>query len=247
MVARLRRARPPQATLLCIYRDKYRVNTIEMVGRAEASGWAVRLWALDEPAPELAGRGVGQGAGGRFAILNRLAAGVDEHDWLVISDDDALIVPPWTLATFLTVCDRLGFDLAQPAHVPGSYHAFEFLGQHAGVLARDTTFVESGPIVAISPSLRPRIVPFLQSTEMGWGADILWTDLIADGYRLGVVDGIPLRHLAQMGSNYDIGPEMARIQMLLADRGLTFMGELMHTRHTYRWLPFRRVRSVLSR
>lgn len=229
---------------MCIYRGAYRAIVLEMVRRAETSRWGIRLWALDEPDPELAGHTIGQGPGGRFALLNRLANGVDARDWLVIADDDTQIVHPWNLSTFLTICGRFGYDLAQPAHIWNSYHWTNFNEQHPGVLARDTTYVETGPILAVSPRLRPRIMPFPESTRMGWGTDILWSDFLVEGYRLGIVDAVPLEHLAPTAGIYDVGPEVERNDALLAERGLTAITQLMKTLATHRWLPFLNVRSV---
>jgi hypothetical protein len=193
---------------------------------------------LEEPHPDLAGHTVGHGPGGRFALLNRLGAEVDPREWLVIADDDCRIAWPWTLATFVTVCARIGFDLAQPAHTPTSHHWTAFNEQHPSVMARETTYVETGPMIAVSPRLRPRIMPFPEDTEMGWGTDVLWNEYVAEGYRLGIVDGVPLEHLAPGGALYDNGPENERANRLLAERGYTYMGELMHEVSRFRWVPF---------
>jgi hypothetical protein len=234
------------ATLLCIYRDEHRVSTLDMVRRAEACGWAIRLWALGETDPALARHTVGEGPGGRFALLNQLAEGVDPRHWLAISDDDARIAYPWSLATFLIVCARIGFDLAQPAHAPDSPHAHSFNGQQWG-LARDTTFVETGPILAVSPRLRPRAVPFPAGTPMGWYADVEWTDLVAEGYRLGIVDAVPLEHLAPAGDRYDHQEEWVHLEAALRARGIPRIPLIMHTVRRHRWLPLRDARSARER
>jgi hypothetical protein len=147
------------------------------------------------------------------------------------------------VATFLTVCDRLGFDLAQPAQIWNSYLSFEFLSQ-GSVFARDTTFVEGGPIFAVSPRIRPKIVPFPETTEKGWGTDIAWSDYIAEGYRFGVVDAMPFEHLSPIGSAYDRGPELERTEAIMAERGLTYLTDVMQNLAIHRWLPFRGDRSV---
>jgi hypothetical protein len=245
IAARLRRARPPAATFLCIYREPNLATTLEMVGQAEASGWDIRLWALGEVHPDLARHTVGHGPGGRFELFNRLAEGVPERQWLAIADDDSRIAWPWTLATFLTVCARFGFDLAQPAQVWYSFHWSSFNEQHHGVIARETTYVESGPILAISPRLRPRIMPFPEDTTMGYGEDLNWTDFVAEGYRLGVVDGVPLEHLNPVAALYDTGPERVRGEAILAEHGLDHITQVMHTLRRFRWLPVRNVRSVM--
>jgi hypothetical protein len=238
--ARLRRARPPEATFVCIYREQNFGLVLALLAQAEASRWAVRLWALDEVHPELARHTVGRGPAGRFELWNRLVEGVPGRHWVVIADDDCRIAWPWTLATFLTVCRLFGFDLAQPAHVWSSHHWTLFNEQKPGTMARDVTYVESGPIVAISPRLRPRMLPIPISTRMGGGEDVLWTDFVGQGYRLGIADGVPLEHLAPMGLTYDTGPEYARCDAILAERGLHHIFDVMATLAWHRWLPFRR-------
>jgi hypothetical protein len=244
MVARLRRARTPKAALICIYRDFYKTTTLQLVRAAEGAGWEIRLWAVDGPDPDMARYTVGQGPGSRPLLLNNLFAGVDPASWLVICDDDTQFVYPWSVATFLTVCARFGFDLAQPAHAWNSYLWSEFHVQRPGLIARDTNFVEAGPIVAVSPRIRPLVTPFPTTTEKGWGTDITWSDHLADGYRLGMVDGIAFEHLLQVATDYDRGPEDDWVDVVLAERGLTSVRDLMTTRAEYRWLPFRTLRSV---
>jgi hypothetical protein len=243
IAGRLRRARPPMATLLCIYRAPHRELTLEKVRQAEASGWDIRLWALDEVDPALARYTAGAGPGARFALLNRLAEGVDPRHWLAICDDDTRIAYPWTISTFLTVCARVGFDLAQPAHAPDSLHAHPFTEQQWG-LARDTTYVETGPILAMSPRLRRRALPFPVGTQMGWYADVEWTDLVAEGYRLGIVDAVPLEHMALPGATYDQEEEHAWLDAALQERGVPRVSLIMHTVRLHRWLPLRNARSV---
>ena len=217
IAGRLRRARPPMATLLCVYRPEHLALVRVKVDQALASRWHVRLWALHETDPSVADHTCGSGPGARFALLNRLATDLPADHWLVVADDDTRIAYPWTLATFLTVCARMGFDLAQPAHHPDSSHGHEFNVQQHG-LARETTFVETGPLLAVSPRLRPWIVPFPEGTRMGWYADIEWTDLAAMGYRLGIVDGVPLEHLAHGGSAYDQAEEFKWMERAQRER-----------------------------
>ena len=87
-------------------------------------------------------------------------------------------------------------------------------------------------------------MPFPESTQMGWGTDVSWSDFVVAGYRFGIVDAIPMEHLAPGGALYDFGPEVERTNALLAERGLAHMGQLMHTLGRHRWLPFLNVRSV---
>ena len=65
--------KPPSATLVCVYRRQNLNNVLHLVGEAKRMAMHVRLWALDDPAPELARLTVGSGPGSRFQLLNRLA------------------------------------------------------------------------------------------------------------------------------------------------------------------------------
>jgi hypothetical protein len=246
-VARLRRARPPSATLLTIYRPAHVERTLEKVAQARAANWGIRLWALEKTDPSLAEYTVGEGPGGRFALINRLANSVDWRDWIVIADDDTRISYPWTLATFLTVCDKLGFDLAQPAHAEGSHHVFKVNEQQPEYLARATTWVEAGPILALSPRLRSRVIPFPETTLMGWGTEILWTKFLAEGFHLGVVDGVPVDHEVPPGATYDMDPEIARARELSAEHDFPGVEEFARTLRPYLRLPFRKVRAAPPR
>lgn len=89
--------------------------------------------------------------------------------------------------------------------------------------ARATTFVECGPGLVISPEWRGRILPFPPNFEL------LWADLRNLGCRLGVIDGVSLRHLAPAASGYDGGHEKERLETLLRSRGLGSLRELQGT------------------
>ena len=56
--------------------------------------------------------------------------------------------------------------------------------------ARLTTFVESGPLVAIAPEWVDRVTAAPAWRGMGWGLELDWIDLQAEGCRLGIVDAV---------------------------------------------------------
>ena len=101
-------------------------------------------------------------------------------------------------------------------------------------LARVTTYVESGPVVVISPEWRSQVVPFPEELGMGWGVDLLWSDLQKVGCRLGIVDGVSLRHLAPPARAYDVGPEADRLRVMMKKRGIESLHAFQRTLRAWR-------------
>ncbi len=62
-------------------------------------------------------------------------------------------------------------------------------------MVRLTTFVESGPLVAVAPKWVERVTPLPVWRGMGWGLELEWIDLQAEGCRLGIVDATTVVHL----------------------------------------------------
>ncbi len=86
---------------------------------------------------------------GKFENLNELllahpAAG---HDWLLVVDDDVAL-PRDFLDTFIFLAERFGLHVAQPAHRHRSHAAWAVTRQRRGSIARETAFVEIGPVFA---------------------------------------------------------------------------------------------------
>jgi hypothetical protein len=131
-----------------------------LVGDCLAAGFEVRLWALNEVDPALRELTVGSGAGDRLAIHAELHAGAAEEEWLVIADDD-VVFRHGSLADFLRVAASAALDVAQPAHEPGSCANIRFTRRVPFRAVRVTTFVESGPVVALSPKAAAAALPQL--------------------------------------------------------------------------------------
>jgi hypothetical protein len=119
-----------------------------------------------------------------------------------VSDDDLRFVKG-DVVRLVTLCDRAGFDLAQPARAFGTQRSHEITAAVPRSRARATTFVESGPLFVVGPRCRDRILPLPEQRGMGWGVEIDWHDLRADGCRLGIVDATPVEHLGDWGEDYD--------------------------------------------
>jgi len=135
-------------------------------------------------------------AGGKFENLNRLLeASAPEPDWLVVADDDVRL-PRAFLDRFVAVCEAFELDLAQPAQTLRSHSAWKVTRRRPGSLVRETRFVEIGPVTAFSRRAAAELTPFPE-LRYGWGLDLHWAALAGQrGWRLGVVDALPVRHEA---------------------------------------------------
>lgn len=192
-----------------------------LVDQAERAGWRIALWALDADTPAedtaaLAPFTVGRGPGMRTALLSRLHdaihPGAEEH--VVIVDDDAL-PERYELGTLVAVSAAARFGLAQPAHAPNSHYSHATTVRRPWSVARESAFVEIGPIVVVSPEWVRRVLPMPETFGMGWGLEIAWTALADEGCRLGLVDAVPIRHLTPPAESYDAAPERDRASQLL--------------------------------
>lgn len=193
-----------------------------LVDQARSARLSVDLWALDEISPALAEWTRGVGSGPRLALLNRLIARSSGRGPLVLCDDD-IRFEAGTLQDLLDLTRRAQLDLAQPAHVEGSFISHGVTAQQPGSVARRTRFVEIGPVVVVGRRIRKEITPLPEHLGMGWGLDVMWSDLHHAGYRLGVVDAAGIRHLARAATAYPTEAEQAQLTRFLDERGLSDM------------------------
>jgi hypothetical protein len=218
-----RRHRAPRCRLALVYTARSPECVRTIADDAHAAGFDVRLWALDRIDPDLASSTIGSGPGSRLELHNRLAGSADD-EWLVVSDDDVRF-EHGTIVDFVRTAALLGLDIAQPAHERGSYATHRITRRLPFHAARETTFVECGPIVAFSPRAAARILPF-PDFGMGWGLELLWHDLRTEGYRLGIVDSVSIVHLFRAARSYDNSDEEDRLKRLLRERGLTSLADV---------------------
>ena len=201
--ARAPRGPTPNFTLLCIYRRRNIDRVVDLCRSALAGGGTIRLWSLDGSThPELQPHTVGASAGDRPVLLNTLerAAPTGSDDWIVIADDDITIDA--SLATLIEIAAAAAFDISQPAHSQDSYTSFPHALAKPLSIARRTEFVEVGPAVIVSPRARPHVFPMDERHLMGVGSELAWMDLRRIGIELGIVDCVPMRHLAVPGADY---------------------------------------------
>jgi hypothetical protein len=74
-------------------------------------------------------------------------------------------------------------------------------------------------VTAFHRSVARELLPF-PPLEMGWGLDLHWGGLALErGWRLGVVDALPIRHRARVtASTYARSEAVAELQRFLAGR-----------------------------
>jgi hypothetical protein len=176
------------------------------------------------------------GTGGKFENLNRLLRGnpPEGYDWLVVLDDDVAL-PSHFLDAFLFLAERFDFRLAQPAHRGRSHAGWQVTRQQPRAVARETAYVEIGPVVAFHATTFEALLPFPE-LRAGWGLDLHWSALARDrGWRIGVVDATPIRHgLRAVASSYDRSDAIEEARRFLADRPYTKAADAQKTYAAHR-------------
>ena len=176
------------------------------------------------------------GERGKFENLNGLlerepAAG---HDWLLLLDDD-VVLPRAFLDVFVFLAERFDFALAQPAHRWRSHAAWAVTRRRPGTVARQTRFVEIGPVTALRAATFDELPPF-PPLRFGWGLDRTgrpWPQPAAGA--IGVIDATPVDHgLRRIAASYDHGGAVAEARAFLASRPYTPAAEAQRTLATHR-------------
>jgi hypothetical protein len=178
--------------------------------------------------------------GGKFENLNRLLAAappLDGFDWLIVSDDDVELAPHF-LDRALALCERLELDIAQPAQTMRSHAAWRVTRRRPFSLARRTNYVEIGTVTIFSRRAAAELAPFPE-LRFGWGLDNHWGALARErGWRLGILDSLPVRHEAQkVATTYTHAEAIEEGRGFLAGRPYVTSTEAQQTLETFRRLP----------
>ncbi len=173
---------------------------------------------------------------GKFANLNLLlgAHRPDEHDWLLVVDDD-IVLPKGFLDRFIFLAEHFALDLAQPAHRLASHAAWQVTRRRSSDVVRETHFVEIGPLTAFARSTFSTLLPF-PDLRMGWGLDLHWASLARErGWRCGVIDATPISHrTAPVASAYSREQALDEARTFLAGRPYLNASEAQQTLVTHR-------------
>jgi hypothetical protein len=177
-------------------------------------------------------------AGGKFENLNLLlrTAVPAEYDWLLIVDDD-VVLPERFVDRLLGVCERLELGLAQPAQSLASNAAWAVTRRRPLPIARETGFVEIGPVTLLRRDVAAELTPFPE-LRFGWGLDLHWAALARErGWRLGVIDALPVRHdEAGVAAAYSHRDAVEEARAFLAERPFVPSAEADRTLAAHRRL-----------
>lgn len=191
-------------------------------------------------------------AGGKFENLNRLLAASPAWPaldgtaapgpeavppaWLVVADDDVALAPRF-LDRMVAVCEALGLDIAQPAQTMRSHAAWRVTRRRPLSIARRTEYVEIGPVTFFSARAATALTPFPE-LRFGWGLDNHWGAVARErGWRLGIVDALPVRHESQaVASTYTHAEATEEGRRFLAGKPYVRTEEAQRTLATHRRL-----------
>ena len=215
------RQAPRRVLVLGVYRPRpVLVNAVDAL-RSRRHQVHRSFGSTAEADPLLAEWTVAEGLdGGKFENLNRLLAkppGLDP-DWTLVVDDDVRL-PAQFLDRFVALAETFGLQLAQPAQTLRSHSAWKVARRRPASLARETRFVEIGPVTAFAREVAAELLPF-PALRFGWGLDLHWAALAAErGWRLGVVDAVPVRHESGVvAAGYAREDAIAEARRFLSDR-----------------------------
>jgi hypothetical protein len=155
---------------------------------------------------------------GKFDNVNHALSQVatDRYHWIIVTDDD-ITTPPGLLDESLFLAAKLDFRIFQPAHRFHSFSTYQVNQRHWNTLARETYFVESGPLLGFHHSTFGALLPF-PSLRWAWGIDVYWSDLARrSGWKIGVIDAVPIRHKRRIGRSYG--------QVAAIEQARAFLGE----------------------
>jgi hypothetical protein len=168
---------------------------------------------------------------GKFENLNHLLA---EHppegaDWLLVLDDDVSL-PRGFVDSFVFLAERFQLRLAQPAHRALSHAAWQVTRRRPASVARETAYVEIGPVVAFHRITFDALLPF-PPLRAGWGLDLRWSAIARErGWKAGVIDATPVRHASRrVASAYNREEAIAEARRFLAGQRYTTAAEAQRT------------------
>ena len=132
----------------------------------------------------------------KFTVINELLRSrvISAYDYIVVTDDDIELGPGF-LDDFIGLQAYCGFSLAQPARSQQSNVDHPVTLESHARIARQTRFVEIGPLFSMAGSAFPHLLPFDEAFYMGWGLDRVWPLALEQaGLAQGVIDLTPIHH-----------------------------------------------------
>jgi len=115
----------------------------------------------------------------KFVLLNQLLGklDLDRYSFVLVCDDD-IGLPPGFVDRYMELVVAHEFALAQPARSHCSDIGHVFVEALDGLTARWTRFVEIGPVFSMRHDAARLLLPFDETSPMGWGYDFIWPVII---------------------------------------------------------------------
>jgi hypothetical protein len=157
----------------------------------------------------------------KFRLLNQLLESVRlaDYDYVILSDDDVRVRKCF-LDSLISCQEQFDFAIAQPARTWNSYNEHSIVRRDPRYRARQTWFVEIGPVVALQRRTFEHILPFDEQSPMGYGYDFVWPCVLRDaGMTMGVIDCCPVDHSSRLSyQSYSAERELGLMKQYLAER-----------------------------
>lgn len=125
---------------------------------------------------------------------------VHRYDAVWFPDDDVLMDAP-AVSRMFDLFTAFRLDLAQPSLTLDSHFSHSAVLRDPSYLVRYVNFVEVMAPIFSASALRLLHPTFAQS-NIGWGLDLLWPQLLAreaSGGRMGLIDATPMTHTRPVG------------------------------------------------
>lgn len=132
----------------------------------------------------------------RNLLINKAlcSRNADEYDYIVICDDDILL-PFKFLDKYLMAAEHFDFSISQPARTKNSYRSHDIVYECREYIARETRFVEIGPMVFFRKDIFNKVFPLEAFPSMGWGHDYVWPVKVRQiNKKMGIIDILPVDH-----------------------------------------------------
>jgi hypothetical protein len=173
----------------------------------------------------------------KWKVVNDLIVpgDLERFDYFAVSDDD-IRVGKGFIDSFISEQQALDFALAQPARTWRSFSDHGIVRRRLFTRARQTSFVEAGPLVFFRRDFFQVAYPFSQESPMGWGYDLTWPILARERkLAIGIIDSVPVDHsLRPRGAIYNDRAETETMARYLSTRPHVGAAELTRSLRVYR-------------
>jgi hypothetical protein len=159
----------------------------------------------------------------------------DRFDYFIICDDDVLFGPRF-IDNFIAEQQSLDFALAQPARTWRSITDHAIVRRRLFTRARQTNFVEIGPVVSFRRDFLKAVYPFSMESPMGWGYDLAWPVIARElDVPIGIIDRVPVDHsLRPPAALYNASQHFDLMTSYLSKRPHMAWTEALRTLRTFR-------------